>query len=114
MADRYVKLDDVMDAIGGVPKKKDSPYPTPIHLAAERIVKKLKERIAKVPTADVVEVKHEEWVEWYPPKEYILTGEEMLYYCTNCDAKYSDVEGYKYCPYCGAKMDGKDTNVPTK
>lgn len=62
--------------------------------------------LEKEPTADVVEVKHGEWVEWYPPKEYILTGEEMLYYCTNCDAKYSDVEGYKYCPYCGAKMDG--------
>lgn len=59
-----------------------------------------------LPTADVAEVKHGEWLEWYPPKEYILTGEEMLYCCSVCDAKYSDVEGYKHCPFCGAKMNG--------
>ena len=58
------------------------------------------------PTAEVEEVRHGEWVEWYPPKEYIITSEEMLYCCSMCDAKYEDVEGYKYCPYCGAKMDG--------
>ena len=56
MADKYVKLDDVMNAIGKVPKRKDSPYPTPIHLAAERIIKGLKSRINKIPTGDVVEV----------------------------------------------------------
>ena len=46
------------------------------------------------------------WKEWYPPAHMILTGEEMLYRCTICDAKYSDVEGYRYCPYCGNPMDG--------
>ena len=55
---------------------------------------------------DVQEVRHGHWVEWYPPKEYIITGEEMLYCCSVCDAKYEDVEGYKYCPYCGADMRG--------
>lgn len=62
-----------------------------------------------LPTADVVEVKHGHWVEWYPPKEYIMTSEEMLYCCSECDAKYEGVEGYYYCPYCGAKMDGGKT-----
>ena len=56
--------------------------------------------------ADVAEVRHGEWIEWYPPKEYIITGEELLYCCSHCDAKYLDVEGYRYCPFCGALMDG--------
>ena len=34
-----------------------------------------------------------------------MTGEEMLYRCSSCDAKYADAEEYKYCPNCGAKMD---------
>ena len=55
---------------------------------------------------DAVPVVHAQWEEWYPPMHMILTGEEMLYRCSACDAKYSDVEGYRYCPYCGAKMDG--------
>ena len=50
------------------------------------------------------EEKHGHWEEWYPPAHMILTGEEMLYRCTICDAKYADVEGYRYCPYCGADM----------
>ena len=58
------------------------------------------------PTIDAVPVVHGEWVEWYPPKHMIMTGEELLYRCSVCDAKYSDVEGYRHCPHCGAKMDG--------
>lgn len=51
-------------------------------------------------------VRQGRWEEWYPPKHMILTGEEMLFRCSECDAKYADVEGMRYCPYCGAKMDG--------
>lgn len=52
------------------------------------------------------EEKHGHWEEWYPPAHMILTGEEMLYRCTICDAKYPDVEGYRHCPFCGNPMDG--------
>lgn len=45
------------------------------------------------------------WEEWFPPKHMIFTGEEMLYRCSSCTAKYSDVEGFRYCPNCGARMD---------
>ena len=48
------------------------------------------------------------WVEWYPPKHMIMTGEELLYRCSACDAKYADVEGYRYCPHCGAQMGGTE------
>lgn len=57
------------------------------------------------PTVDAMEVVHGLWAEWYPPMHMIITGEEILYRCSACDAKYPDVEGYKYCPHCGAMMD---------
>lgn len=62
--------------------------------------------LAKLPAVDAVEVVHGRWEEWWPGISLIMTGEEMLYRCSACDAKYPDVEGYRYCPNCGAKMDG--------
>ena len=50
-------------------------------------------------------VKHGRWEEWWPGISMIMTGEEMLYRCSCCDAKYPDVEAYRFCPYCGALMD---------
>lgn len=64
--------------------------------------------IDKEPAADVVEVRHGIWKEWWPGIAEIMTGEEMLYRCSACDAKYADIDGYKYCPYCGAKMDKEE------
>lgn len=68
--------------------------------------------ISDVPTADVQEVIHAHWV---------ITEYEYLN-CSHCgEAYYTGAEsteqakewlekGYAYscCPYCGAKMDGKD------
>ena len=53
--------------------------------------------IAKIPTADVVEVKHGEQRE--------NKTEYMLYGCSNCDCRV-DYE-FNYCPNCGAKMGGR-------
>jgi rubrerythrin len=66
-----------------------------------RIIHKARQELASR-----VEVVHGRWVEWWPGISVIMTGEEMLYRCSACDAKYADIEGYKYCPNCGAKMDG--------
>lgn len=54
---------------------------------------------------DVTVQQHGRWVEWWPEISLIMTGEEMLYRCSCCDAKYPDVEAYKFCPHCGAMMD---------
>ena len=62
--------------------------------------------ISKFPVADVAPVVHGRWEEWWPPKHMILTGEEKLYRCSVCDAKYADKENMSYCPHCGARMDG--------
>ena len=60
----------------------------------------------QLPSADVAPVRHGKWLEWFPGNcALIMTGEEMLYRCSSCDAKYADAEEYKYCPNCGAKMD---------
>jgi hypothetical protein len=65
--------------------------------------------IKYAPTADVVEVKHGEWIEWW--------DDNYLSYCHKC----SECGGYPltkeetmhdevlsaYCSHCGAKMDGR-------
>ena len=67
----------------------------------------VKQAIEAVPAADVAPVRHGRWEDWWPGIGLIMTGEEMLYRCSVCDAKYSTVEN-KYCPNCGAKMDGEE------
>lgn len=52
---------------------------------------------AKIPTADVVEVRHGEWQSRYKKK--------YKYRCSLCNGD-SDLCS-DYCPNCGAKMDGK-------
>lgn len=75
-----------------------------------------KTMINEQPTIEAKPVVHAHWKEWYPPKEFILTGEERLYICSNCDAKYSNVENNRFCPWCGAQMDevASDNNVGGK
>ena len=60
----------------------------------------------ELPAADVAEVKHGEW-------EHERDIDDLMsdYRCSNCnfdDTFYDSVvyRFYKYCPYCGAKMDG--------
>ena len=64
--------------------------------------------LKKIDSGELAPVVHGQFVEWYPPMHMVMTGEEMLFRCSACDAKYSDVEGFRFCPHCGALMDGKD------
>ncbi|WP_270248956.1 ParB N-terminal domain-containing protein [Ruthenibacterium lactatiformans] len=65
--------------------------------------------VENAPTVDAAPVVHGEWKEWWPSScALIMTGEEMLYRCTRCDAKYADTSNF--CPNCGAKMDGGNDN----
>ncbi len=52
-----------------------------------------------IPAADVVPVKHGEWLQ------------TNIFKCSECGYSF-EPEGYtayfNYCPNCGAKMDGKD------
>jgi predicted Zn-ribbon and HTH transcriptional regulator len=58
--------------------------------------------VDNVPTADVVEVRHGEWVEQIRDYGKYLVTEG--YKCSNCGFELTDND-YKYCPECGAKMD---------
>ena len=49
-------------------------------------------------TADVVEVRHGVWKKLY--------DKAPRYVCTACNHLFNNKE-YKYCPNCGAKMDGE-------
>ena len=56
--------------------------------------------IDSVPGVDAVEVVHGRW------KRYIDEDEDVHYYtCSVCN--YMAIPRYKYCPNCGAKMDGE-------
>ncbi len=62
----------------------------------------LREIIKSVPAADVAPVRHAEWV-------VCGDGDNVPWMCSHCGKttahKYKVIYG-KYCPNCGAKMDG--------
>ncbi len=60
------------------------------------------EAIQSEPAADVAPVVHSKW-------EICCDG--YYPYCLNCRAEPPGREMTKYCPNCGAKMDGGDKNV---
>ena len=57
----------------------------------------LRELLEDTPTADVVEVRHGQWIDG-------KCGHYKI--CSECK-QITDFD-FDYCPNCGAKMDGKD------
>lgn len=66
------------------------------------------EQMKKIPTADVVEVKHGGWYKsQFVQRSGFRTVKDFL--CNRCEKEYSVQQPsnpMNYCPYCGAKMDG--------
>lgn len=58
----------------------------------------LKAWLEALPAEDVQPVKHGQWV--------IDNPEQVLMHCSNCKWRNLNWK-WKYCPYCGAKMDGE-------
>jgi hypothetical protein len=73
-----------------------------VHIGAPGGARKL---MVDAPTADVQEVVHGEWI-YHPETFYTKSG----FTCSVCkDPMWHspDVkQAFKYCPHCGAKMDG--------
>lgn len=69
-------------------------------------VGKALEIVNKAPTADVEPVKHGHWIDGFP--ENYERGITAQFNCSVCGrrAGISKVRTYKYCPKCGARMDG--------
>lgn len=63
--------------------------------------------VERQPTADAVEVRHGYW-KW---EKKIEPQAQNRLYCSICDNECLSKGNYyaysTYCPYCGAKMDGK-------
>lgn len=64
-----------------------------------------------IPTTDVVEVKHGEWVKRPCIKNFHDTNLPVVE-CSNCGISFCDIINnheymYRHCPHCGAKMDGR-------
>lgn len=72
------------------------------HHWAGECLRDCKEAIDSIPTADVAPVVHAEWV-------VCGDGDNVPWMCSHCGKttahKYKVIYG-KYCPHCGAKMDG--------
>lgn len=54
-----------------------------------------------LPAEYVAPVRHGRWLQ----KKHKIFGNEYDYVCSECGCDYALAE-YKYCPNCGAKMDG--------
>ena len=62
--------------------------------------------VDNAPAADVVEVRHGEWVK---NEEESKKHVEVIYFCSACQnwEAWGETEKYNYCPNCGARMDGE-------
>lgn len=95
---RYIDADFVTANINRVLEEKKTEKETTAYFAFEQF----KFLLGQAPTADVVEVKHGKW------EVRILIffdSEKVGYRCSECNTTW-DV-AMKYCPNCGAKMDGE-------
>ena len=64
----------------------------------------IREHMANVPAVDAVPVVHGRWEE----RMYEWNGIKcILYFCSVCEEAHNYGKA-KYCPGCGAKMDGRD------
>lgn len=69
--------------------------------------------IRMIPTADVVEVRHGKWKPTEPDSD-------VRFFCSECETEistswdYDNAEMWRYCPNCGAKMDGRSDTDDTK
>ena len=101
------------------------PYPNNLNPSYTRYLAQMDERtkakhmIADAPTVDAVPVRHGRWITHHE-KVALLNGEAFGgVYCSECGYKTHNklhvILGcpFKYCPHCGARMDGKGNGNET-
>lgn len=64
---------------------------------------------SEIPAADVAPVVHGRWE--YPPQTFNTLGQIRCPFCAWWSLDQSIDGIYKYCPHCGAKMDGGDNDA---
>lgn len=74
------------------------------HIDGDTTMQCVERAMKAAPAADVVEVRHGEW---------ISVESDVIFKCSICDAEistswdYDNEDMFKYCPCCGARMDGE-------
>ena len=83
------------------------------YMAPVMRVSRLFDKLAKVPAADVAEVVHGEWLRADDDWNSLTTIQCSLCSEEWCFETDDDVSllNYKYCPNCGARMDGGCENA---
>lgn len=99
---RYIKLEDAIEVCG---KYKDFHKKENSRLGVA-IVNDIYLDIDNLPTADVEEVKHGEWIKKPFVSDLLrkTVKSEFIYTCSVCG--YDSISESNYCRNCGAKMDG--------
>ena len=94
--DEYIKREYAVDAV------LDVYYDTPdIDLSGE----KFEAAILKIQAADVAPVRHGRWVDRIVDENEVIQPWMKRYYCSEC-LEGGNQSWFKFCPNCGAKMDG--------
>lgn len=78
-------------------------------VAQNRMLSIIQMDILKIPAADVAPVVHGRWE--YTPQTFNTLGQIRCPFCAWWSLDQSIDGIYKYCPNCGAKMDGGDNNA---
>ena len=65
--------------------------------------------INSIPVADVAPVRHGRWVDRIVDENEVIQPWMKRYYCSEC-LEGGNQSWFKFCPNCGAKMDGGDGN----
>jgi len=91
MAEEYIRRDAAMKAVA-------SQYGACRSPAQNRLLDEIRNKIRRVPSADVAEVVQGQW------RDNGIAG-SVLVKCTVCGFDCG-ASSFSYCPACGAKMDG--------
>lgn len=80
---------------------------------AVRILKRVQYDVSRLPTVDVRPESHGYWIPIFCCEGDKRREMAKDYECSKCgrivsDVTYSHELDYEFCPYCSAKMDGKD------
>ena len=101
----YIDREALVEWLNRIPLKDLSDGRGLCRVIMEDDFKKAIKKMPKGIIADVAPVRHGRWVE----KEKYTFG--IMYDCSLCEDRILDNgHHWKYCPNCGAKMDGGDGN----
>lgn len=104
--DEYIKKSDVLEYLS---LRRNQVLKSPLStLDAKFEVMEIFDFVGRVEVADVAQVRHGRWVKMDTTG---LLAVEPVWNCSSCGYPAGvSVAGSKYCPNCGAKMDGGTQN----